>query len=314
MVLHDFIRELAATRNLSPKSIDAYYSDIKAFLQTYPDVSGICTADIFAYIGALKEQNLKDASIKRKIVSLKQFFKYAYKEGIIDSDPLVTAKFPFRQEKRLPKTLTVNECGKLLKTLYATRTRAKTPFAIFEATRDLCFIDLILSTGVRIGEAVTLTAEDIVRSERTVLIHGKGRKQRLLYISCNETWNNLKNWLTLRKELKINTNYVFVNKNFERLSIFGAENIFYKYRDMAGINPKATPHYLRHTFATNLLANGADLRSVQELLGHSSIATTEIYTEVTMKRKKKVLTKYNYRNRLMLSYTEPIPTYPHIEV
>lgn len=301
MVLDDFIRELAATRNLSDKTITAYYSDLKLFLQKYPDICNIKLSDIFVYIDTLRKQDLKDVTIKRKIISIKQFFRYATKAGLVASDPLMGAAFPFRKEKRLPKTLTVNEAGKLLKALYAAKERASTPFAVFETARDLCFLDLILSTGIRIGEALTLTTEDIVRSERTVLIHGKGRKQRLLYISSGETWSNLKNWLSLRKELDVACKNVFINRNYEKLGIYGAENIFHKYRKIAGINPKATPHYLRHTFATNLLANGADLRSVQELLGHSSIATTEIYTEVTISRKKKVLTKYNYRNRLTIS-------------
>ena len=102
----------------------------------------------------------------------------------------------------------------------------------------------------------------------------------------------------MRKELDWNNSYVFLNRYYNRLSIYAIENIYAKYRDIAKINDKSTPHYLRHTFATNILANGADIRAVQEILGHSSITTTQIYTEVTNKRKKQVLNKYNYRNKL----------------
>ena len=130
------------------------------------------------------------------------------------------------------------------------------------------------------------------------MIHGKGRKQRLIYISCPQTWTNLMAWLKIRKTKPTFTNKVFVNKYGNQLNIHGIEYIFNTAKKAAGINPKSTPHYLRHTFATNLLANGADLRSVQEILGHSSVATTEIYTEVSTKRKKQVLNKYNYRNKL----------------
>lgn len=214
---------------------------------------------------------------------------------MITINPFFNIKFPFKQEQRLPKTLTVKEVSKLLNALYDKNNNVKTTFDRFESTRDLFLLDLILSTGMRIGEAAAITLSDITMQEHTILIHGKGCKQRLLYISSQDTWNNLKNWLKLRKDFDIKNNYVFVNRYHNAITIYSIENIFTKYKNLAGINECATPHYLRHTFATNLLANGADLRSVQEILGHSNIATTEIYTEITMKRKKQVLCRYNYR-------------------
>ena len=138
--------------------------------------------------------------------------------------------------------------------------------------------------------------EDIISPEHTILIHGKGRKQRLIYISSPITWERLKALIKERK--KTSNNYLFVNRYGNPLSIHGIEDIYKKYVKKAQINTKSTPHYLRHTFATNLLANGADLRSVQEILGHASVATTQIYTEVTTARKKQVLKKFNYRNKL----------------
>lgn len=106
------------------------------------------------------------------------------------------------------------------------------------------------------------------------------------------------NWLKIRSEQKNNTDKIFVNRFGNQISIHGIEYIFNSVKKSYGINKNSTPHYLRHTFATNLLANGADLRSVQEILGHSSVTTTEIYTEVSINRKKQILTKYNYRNAL----------------
>lgn len=297
--IDNFIRKTQSTKNLSRKTILAYKSDISDYLHFLNDsVSETDIDDIYSYINHLSQRELKDTTIKRKIISLKLFYSYLYNENIISENPFFGIKFSFRQEKRLPKTLSVKEVSHLLSTLYNCKNIAQTDFSVFETTRDLCLIDLLISTGIRIGEAANITLSDIIMQERTILIHGKGRKQRLLYLSSQETWNNLKEWLRLRKKFSPSSDYLFLNRILEPITIYSIENIFKKYKKLSGINPNSTPHYLRHTFATNLLANGADLRSVQEILGHASISTTEIYTEVTIKRKKQVLTKYNYRNKI----------------
>lgn len=297
--IDNFIRKTQSTKNLSRKTILAYKSDISDYLHFLNDsVLETDIDDIYAYINHLSQRELKDTTIKRKIISLKLFYSYLYNENKISENPFFGIKFSFRQEKRLPKTLSVKEVSHLLSTLYNCKNIAQTDFSVFETTRDLCLIDLLISTGIRIGEAANITLSDIIMQERTILIHGKGRKQRLLYLSSQETWNNLKEWLRLRKKFSPSSDYLFLNRILEPITIYSIENIFKKYKKLSGINPNATPHYLRHTFATNLLANGADLRSVQEILGHASISTTEIYTEVTIKRKKQVLTKYNYRNKI----------------
>lgn len=157
-------------------------------------------------------------------------------------------------------------------------------------------MDLLISTGIRIGEAAAITLDDIILQEHTILIHGKGRKQRLIYISSSITWDRLK--MLIKQRQKLDSKHLFVNRYGNPLSIHGIEGIYKKYVKKAQITTKSTPHYLRHTFATNLLANGADLRSVQEILGHASVATTQIYTEVTTARKKQILKKFNYRNKL----------------
>ena len=284
---------MQATKNLSEKTLRAYTSDLKQFFNYE---NNILQPDICAFITYLNGQlKLKDTSIRRKIITLKNFYNYLLDTEIINSSPFRKLKFRFKQEKKLPKTLTVNEISKILKSFDIDPT-ALSPFTQKEYIRDAALLDLLISTGIRIGEAAALTIDDIILSERTLLIHGKGRKQRLIYISSSQTWDRIK---TLIKERKnCNDKHLFVNRYGQPLSIHGIEDIYKKYIKKAQITTKSTPHYLRHTFATNLLANGADLRSVQEILGHASVATTQIYTEVTTARKKQVLRKFNYRNKL----------------
>ncbi len=289
-----FITKIMVSKNLDMKSIKAYTLDLNHLIEF---TNGKVSQElIMSYIKNLT-QTYKDTTVTRRLITIKMFFRFIEEETKW-INPLHKYKIKIKKEKRLPKTIPVKDVSKLLDYMYENLNHATTTFAYFQAVRDLCIIDLLLSTGMRIAEISNLKLEDIITSERVLLVHGKGKKQRLLYISSLETWNNLKAWLNIRKKLKVSHDYLFVNKYHDTLSIYGIENIFTKYRDNTGIVSSATPHYLRHTFATNLLANGADLRSVQELLGHSSISTTEIYTEVNTVRKKIVLKKYNLRNRL----------------
>ena len=194
--------------------------------------------------------------------------------------------------------MSVNETATLLAQLTANYFNATTKYQQWTCIRNLALIDILISTGIRIGEAANIDLNDICISDHTLLIHGKGRKQRLIYISCPQTWKNLMMWIKTRSSRQATTNKLFVNRYGGQISIHGIEYIYNSVKKVANLNTNSTPHYLRHTFATNLLENGADLRSVQEILGHSSVSTTEIYTEVTTKRKRQVLDQFNYRNTL----------------
>lgn len=294
----EFLQVIQSTKNLSDKTVLAYRSDLNDF-QVFLQDNEFDETVILKYVMMLsKERGLKDNTVCRKLITLKMFFSYLYKQGYTDINFYQSHHFRYKKERRLPKTLAVKETSKLLTYLTGCAEKETTEFVKWKSIRNLALIDILISTGIRIAEASNISLGDIIYSERTILIHGKGRKQRLIYISCNETWNNLTRWLKVRKNRPTNTDKVFVNRFGEQLSIHGIEYIYNSAKTACGINEKSTPHYLRHTFATNLLSNGADLRSVQEILGHSSVATTEIYTEVTTKRKKQVLNKYNYRNKL----------------
>ena len=289
----DFINCLKVTKNLSSTTLNAYASDLRQFSHYEQN---ILSPDIRAFIAYLTcDLKLEDSSVRRKIITLKNFYGFLVESEILEISPFQKLKFKFKQERRLPKTLSIGEVSKLLKCFDASEIK-RTTFAEKMYVRDAALIDLLVSTGIRIGEAAAIKLEDIFTTERTLLIHGKGRKQRLIYISSPITWARITALIKERK--KVNGDHLFVNRYNNPISIRGIEDIYKKYVKKAQINAKSTPHYLRHTFATNLLANGADLRSVQEILGHASVATTQIYTEVTTNRKKQVLKKYNYRNKI----------------
>lgn len=294
---NEFVDHIRTTKNLSDKTITAYRSDLKDF-NLFLSGSEISEERLLAYVTHLmNERQLSVSTINRKMIVIKMYLKYLNDKQYINTNFRIPA-FRLKQERRLPRTLSKKEVGALLN--LATKRVHENSSVIGNAIalRNLALLDVLIATGIRIGEASCISINDIVKSERTILIHGKGRKQRLIYISCPETWNAITSWVKVREKLNPNTEHLFVNRYGNQLGIHGIEYIFNTLKRSAGINKSATPHYLRHTFATNLLANGADLRSVQEILGHSSVSTTEIYTEVSIKRKRQVLNKYNYRNTL----------------
>ena len=290
-LIGEFMTYCRITKNLSSKTLIAYSSDLNCFnnyIKTFKN------ADVYDYISYLQKSRLKTATIRRHISSLSQYHKYIYMYNKSEN-PMLHLSFKLKSEKRLPKTLTIDEIKKLFATLYKIKNKANlSEFQRFQIIRDIAILDLLCSTGIRIGEAAAITLEDM--DLKTGMIHGKGKKERIAILSCKTTINNLKEWLYIRKKYNVRNNLLFSTHFLKPISARNIEDIFNKYKKLSKINPYATAHYLRHTFATNLLANGADLRTVQELMGHSTISVTEIYTEVTTKQKIKILKKYNYRN------------------
>jgi len=288
-----YLRYLKVSRNLDDKSIKAYRSDLRQYGKWLQDSQKNFKEALSISLFVENLQNNKkhmDSSIKRKYICLKSFYCYTI------SDDVIFKTFKFKSEKKLPKVLSVAEVEKLLKSLNRELAVTTSDFHRHICLRDTAIIEMLFCTGIRIGELVNIKLQDIDIQSNTLLIHGKGRKQRFLYISSHQVIQKISLWIATREQLKPKCPHLFVNKYGEKLSIYSIENIFYKYRDLSEINTNATPHFLHHTFATCLLDNGADIRQVQELLGHSNISTTEIYTEVSVARKKQVLLKCNARN------------------
>jgi integrase/recombinase XerD len=294
---------LSVERNLSVKSIKAYLSDMNGLLEWYNQQSfkTLNKQNLRMYLEDLASKNtLKDSTIKRKYICIKAFFNYLVQKEEIPDSPVAGFGKHFKTARRIPKTLSLTEVERLLNSPQEHMKQLQTTFRKRICTRNNAIIELLYVIGIRIGELVTIDLEHIDLTERTILIFGKGRKERLLYISSSEVIHKIQTWLDVREHLNPKSNALFINKYGGRLSIYTIEDIYSKYRDLSNISQKSTPHYLRHSFATHLLNNGADLRSVQEILGHTSVSTTQIYTEVSVERKKDVLTKFNARNNFTL--------------
>ncbi len=190
-VSDEFIQVIQSTKNLSDKTITAYRSDLKDF-QVFLQGNALDETVILKYVQVLsKERGLKDNTICRKLITLKMFFSFLYEQGYTDINYYQNHHFRYKKERRLPKTLAVKETSKLLTYLTNCAEKETTVFDSWKNYRNLALINILISTGIRIAEASNISLGDIIHSERTILIHGKGRKQRLIYISCNDTWNNL---------------------------------------------------------------------------------------------------------------------------
>lgn len=297
--MDDFLYVLSVERNLAPRTLEAYRSDFRGLLNwiRFRKVTVLDDAAVFAYFSYLQDEvELSARSIRRKYVSLGEFFNYLNEYCNIRERFFRFSSRKFQIPKSLPKTLSKEEVSLLISSTTRDFQNSKSGFQRRLALRNMCMIEIIYCLGLRIGEAAALNINDYNKNECSMLIHGKGNKERMLFISSPVVCQKISAWLIIRKELDPQDDSFFVNKYGKRLGIYGMEKIFSKYQERAKINPNATPHFLRHSFATQLLNNGADIRDVQEILGHSSIVTTQIYTEVSLTRKKEVLLKCNGRN------------------
>ncbi|MHC4645291.1 MAG: tyrosine recombinase XerC [Planctomycetota bacterium] len=240
------------------------------------------TADIRAYLGYLNEKQYSKSTIARKLATLRSFYKFLVKRGRVSSNPVVAIRTP-KQEKKLPRFLEYEEVKRLLET---------PSLGSWLGARDRAIMETLYSTGMRVSELVGLNMDDIDFLGEVVHIRGKGKKERIAPISSSAL-QVIQHYMEFRnKRAQSNSNFdsrvLFVNKHGRRLSTRSVRRKMDKYLKMAGLDPAISPHTLRHSFATHMLNNGADLRSVQELLGHQSLSTTQIYTHLGTRKLKEV--------------------------
>lgn len=276
-MLKEFENYLKNGRKYSVNTVNSYLSDINIFLEylkeskiNYKDVN--CEV-IRTYLKYLDEAKYKSSSINRLLSSLNDYYNYLVKMKYVKYNYFKDINRP-RKEKKLPNFINYEEYMTLIKQIEKEENE-------FLRTRNLLFLEILFDTGLRVSEAVNIKLSDINKSECSIRVLGKGKKERIVYFG-EYALSYLNDYMTIRVGINsLDKNYLFLNKNYTKLTRRGAEYLINSVTKQALLKQKVTPHTLRHSFATEMLNNGCDIRSVQELLGHKSLSTTGIYTHVT---------------------------------
>ena len=295
----EFMEKLKHEKGFSKHTLRAYHNDLAQFDSFLKDekcknLKRINHLLLRKFLAILRSRNYSRTTIARKLASLRSFFKFLNQEGELVSNPFEILRTP-KQEKKLPHFLSISDVDTLLKT--------PDESDIF-GLRDRAILETLYSTGIRVSELVGLNEEDVDFYGGMIKVQGKGKKERLAPIgsyaikAIKEYVNSSSEHRRAGKKKKsLNRNApLFLNKFGSRLSSRSVARLLDKYLKMTGINLLTSPHTFRHSFATHILDKGADLRSVQELLGHSNLSTTQIYTHVTTERLKQIYDKSHPRS------------------
>ena len=293
--LQAFLEMLAAERGAAQNTLDAYTRDLDAFIAFVHSRGRMPEAadakDIQAYLHALTEEGLAPASRARRLSSVRQFYKFLTAEGVVETDPAMGLSGP-KRARGLPKVLSVAEVDRLIETA-AKRTDGQEGRELFRALRFHCLIEMLYATGMRVSELVSLPRA-VLRGDRRVLtIKGKGGRERLVPLNPSAR-DALDKFLAVSGRLD-NSVWLFTAKSEEgHVTRQGFAKELKDVAIEAGLDAeRVSPHVLRHAFASHLLDRGADLRAVQQLLGHADISTTEIYTHVLHERLKKLVNEHH---------------------
>ena len=337
VAIDKFLKYLKNERNASAHTITNYSSDLEQFLKyiSPPEDAASGGASetkkhlaprdvdhrlIREYLGQLHGQGLQKNSIARKLTSLRSFFKFCNREGLIENNPAKLVATP-RLPKRVPVVVPAGELNSFLDQLGAPMRalpgrRSRRKLAIDKTAaiapkqpvddsrvmlpRDRAIMELLYASGLRVSELVGLDDADMDRAQQMLRVRGKGRKERIVPFGAKaqaamDNYWNLRTELLTKGKTKISTPAIFLNYAGRRLTARSVRRIVNKYVKLAGVNWNLHPHSLRHAFATHLLADGADLRAIQELLGHASLSTTQKYTHASIRQLMEVYDKAHPR-------------------
>jgi integrase/recombinase XerC len=276
-----FLRYLSVERNASPLTVKSYREDLISLAEYLEEAYGrpvrmadVNVLDLRGYVGALYEAGYAKSSVSRRLASLRSFFRFGQREGLVSHNPAKPLRNP-RKDHKLPHFLSTDEIGRLLET---------PPAHEAMGLRDRAILETTYSAGLRVSETVGLNEGDLDLTSGLARVRGKGKRERLAPLGSFAV-GALQRWLAARKlspqEPQDGRAPVFVNRFGRRLTTRSVARMLEKHLRQAALDTRTTPHTLRHSFATHLLDRGADIRSVQELLGHRSLVTTQIYTHVS---------------------------------
>jgi integrase/recombinase XerD len=286
-LIEDFVYYLQAERGLSQNTVESYKSDVLSFIEkTKKDIKDINKEDIQSFIDGLHSSDFSAATVARKLSSLRMFFLFWVGEGLIDQTPMNDIGAP-KTERKLPKFLSADEAAKLIESANGN---------LKYSARDRAILELLYGCGLRVSELLTLRKEDLFLKEDFIRVKGKGSKERIIPLGSKAKKALIKYINEERPILdKKSSSFLFLTKSGNRFSRMGLWKRFQQYLSKSGINKDLSPHTLRHSFATHLLERGATLRTVQLLLGHSDISTTQIYTHVDRNYLRDILSSYHPR-------------------
>jgi integrase/recombinase XerC len=278
-----FLSYILYEKGYSRNTIESYKTDFTEFLgyllsRDIKNTSSIDYKTIHRYISSLGEKELKATSIERKVASIKSFFKYLVREGVIKKNPAALVSSP-KKEKRLPVVLEKDEVTRLIDSI---------PDNDALSARDKTMVILLYATGIRVSELTGIDLRNVDLSGGVLNVVGKGNKERVVPLG-EKAGKAIRSYLTWRKELagtKGDKNALFLSKNGKRIQDRMVRYVLDRQIEALSIQKKVSPHTLRHTFATHLLQNGANIRVIQEILGHSSLSTTQVYTHLTVDKLK----------------------------
>ncbi len=290
-----FLRFLQVEKNASELTLKSYREDLTVLVEYLqgdasvpPTPAQVATTDLREYMAAVSEAGYAKSTISRRLASLRSFFRFAQREGLVDHHPAKPLRNP-RRSRSLPHFLSTTELGKLLQA---------PPAGEAMGLRDRAILETLYSAGLRVSELVGIADADLDLSQGLIKVRGKGRRERLGLIGSHAA-RALQYWLPARRlahpDAKPAARPVFTNRFGKRLTTRSIGRMLEKYLKQTGLDRRTTPHTLRHSFATHLLDHGADIRSVQELLGHKSLATTQIYTHISRASLQRVYEKAHPR-------------------
>ena len=298
--IENYLLRCEFQKKLSPHSQRAYRIDLLQFLAYISSETNgeLNRENISQFI--LKIQGLyKSKTVKRKIATLRAFFNNLVFEELLEENPLTKIDLRFRESFVLPKIIALSDIQKIFETLYSELEKYPTSHNRYElVVRDITILEVLFSTGIRISELCSLTINDINLETGKITIHGKGSKERLVYIGNNNVLSAIRKYYSMHIKISNTNLFLFTNKQGKRLSEQSVRHMIDRYANKAGVKQHITPHMFRHSFATLLLDDGVDIRQIQNILGHASIVTTQIYTHVSSNKQREILTEKNPRNKL----------------